>query len=165
MFGIYHAYTWCISGICQVFLLWSFEGESCFPKHFWPQHWIVLSHGLGLQHWITHKFMKLKFQYTLYIHGIYQVYTASRNIHVSVGSLLWWRYSRRFSQFASFGRKHSSAREVWDSCHLFRPDGSPEVLSTPLLGYCSHVCLFSIFRLILLLWLFSYFEWADFFCF
>jgi hypothetical protein len=42
---------------------------------------VVLDHGVGLQHWITHKFMKIKVQYPFSIHDLYQIYTASRNIH------------------------------------------------------------------------------------
>ncbi len=62
-----------------IFVMW-FWGESCFLKHFLLQDQIVFNHGIDLlQHWITHKFMKTKFQCVFTC--IYQIYTVSWNMH------------------------------------------------------------------------------------
>lgn len=81
MYCIYNTYTWYMSCIYQIFMLWSFERERCFLKLFWLQHYIILIHGNGIQHCIAHKYMKMKFTYLVYIRGIYQAYTASLYIH------------------------------------------------------------------------------------
>ena len=70
-----------MSCIYQVCLVHSFEGELCFLIHFWLQHYIVLDHVIGMQHWITHKQMKVEFWCPLYIRGICHTYTAAVHIH------------------------------------------------------------------------------------
>ena len=62
---------------------------------------VVLDHGIGVQHWIIHKFMKIKVQYPLSIHGIYQIYTASRNIH-GVYVIYTYYIPRRGSRSSGF---------------------------------------------------------------
>ena len=68
----------CIFQVCWVH---SFEAELCFLIQFWLQHYIVLNHDIGMQHWITHKHMKWEFRYPLYIRGICHTYTAAVHIH------------------------------------------------------------------------------------
>ncbi len=69
-----------MSCIYQVCLVHSFEGELCFLIQFWLQHYFVLNHNIGMQHWITHKHMKWEFRYPLYIRGICHTYTAAVHI-------------------------------------------------------------------------------------
>ncbi len=47
------------------------------------QYYIVLKCGMGMQHRITHKYMKIEIRYPspLYIRGIFQAYTAALHIH------------------------------------------------------------------------------------
>ncbi len=86
-------YSWYMSCIHQVCLVHSFEGELCFLIHFWLQHFIVLNHDIGMQHWITtHKHMKWEFRYpvyTWYMPYIYRRCTYKWNIHGSIYRLYY----------------------------------------------------------------------------
>ncbi len=85
MYIIYHVYTCMyIPGI----LLWSFEGELCFLKHFWLQHSIVLNHGMGLQHvFIQINARKLNFN-IIRIYKVYTMYILAHSIHMEY---TWYR--------------------------------------------------------------------------
>ncbi len=65
----------------RVCLVHSFEGKLWFLTTLLLQNYIVLNHGIGMPHWITHKYMKMEIWYPLYIRGIFQAYTAALHIH------------------------------------------------------------------------------------
>jgi hypothetical protein len=136
MYGIYHAYTWYMSCIYKVFLIWSFEGElrfliiSCFN--------IKISSIIALAY-STHKSMIIKFWYPLYIPGIYQVYTASWNIHGIYIVYTDYTIPRRGSRsvFGSWNAEDPWSSSQRSSVQPTRAFSSSESISNVNISFCT----------------------------
>ncbi len=112
-----------MSCIYQVCLVHSFEGELCFLKHFCIQHYIVLNHDIGMQHWITHKHRKWEFWYPLYIRGVwhYMPYIYRRRTYT-------WNIHGIYRLYNSLGFQMMSCKLFKQSSCQRVPSSSSEML-------------------------------------